>query len=999
MKKNITQENNPAPLYLIDAYGLIYRSYFAFLTRPLRNNSGKNVSALFGFARTIISLIDDGAPCADINGKPKEKLEKPLRLAAVFDSRTPTFRHKMYSEYKANRQKTPEDLHEQVPLVEEFLCALGVKCLKADGFEADDIIATLSYVCKKENRQCYILSSDKDLLQLVGGGTYELRPAKINRNEAIPSSPGPSWDLAGPDEVKNEWGVEPNKILDLLSLTGDSSDNVPGVKGIGDKGAVKLMTRYGSLDEIYKNIAAIEGSTGKKIAEGKQDAYFSQSLIRLRSDVQLPVESIDDDLSIENLDRGAGAGVLMREGIRQSAKQLDKNAKPAAMTNNSGSQDAVSGKPGHSPESKINFGLRESAVDQNLLGEGVYKVILDINELKAVLETAKKQKLLALDFETDSLDAWNSRPIGISLAVKPKEAFYVPVAPHGIAAQNCSASQSYSASQSGADANAGSKPSEYLDPEKVRGLLLPFFADKEMTIAAHNAKFDYKVSRGWGRGSETSSVERWQCKIWDTMVAAWLADPERTSYSLDSLASYTFDCTTIKYMDIVPKGCTFDAVTLETAARYSCEDADLCMRLKHHLEPILKKYEFIDLFNNLEMPLLPILAEMEGEGIKIEPKALAEYSEELTIDLDKIQSDTWKLVGHDFNLSSTKQLQEVLFTERKLSPGKKTKTGFSTDVAVLEELAREDPVPALILRHRTLSKLKSTYVDTLADMADSQGRIHTNFIQTGTATGRLSSREPNMQNIPVREEEGRRIRQAFTAKKGCSLISADYNQIELVVLAHLSQDVNLLSAFKNTQVFQDVHVRTASLIFGINESDVKPEQRRIAKTINFGVIYGMSAFRLANELNITRTKAQEFITAYFNTYSGVRVFIEDTIRKTEQLGYVSTILGRRRYIPSINSHNKTEKSAAERIAVNTPIQGSAADIVKTAMIGLDKRLRKENTSIRILLQVHDELILECLKEEAKDAAALVKEEMEQAVSLSVPLRASVETGGTWGSFH
>jgi DNA polymerase-1 len=394
--------------------------------------------------------------------------------------------------------------------------------------------------------------------------------------------------------------------------------------------------------------------------------------------------------------------------------------------------------------------------------------------------------------------------------------------------------------------------------------------------------------------------------------------------------------------------------------------------------------------------MLPILAEMEGEGIKIDAEALIAYGKDLALELDKIQSETWKIVGHEFNLASTKQLQEVLFNERKLSPGKKIKTGFSTDAEALEELAREDPVPALILRHRTLAKLKSTYVDTLADIADGEGRLHTNFVQTGTATGRLSSREPNLQNIPVRAEEGRRIREAFIAKPGCLLISADYSQIELVILAHLSGDENLLSAFREGK---DVHARTAALIFGIGENDVKGEQRRMAKTINFGVMYGMSAFRLANELNISRSDAVKFISAYFNTYSGVRRFIEDLIKKTESLGYVTTIFGRRRYIPAINSRNKTEKSAAERVAVNTPIQGSAADIVKTAMLNLDKRLDAERSKARLLLQVHDELILECPKDEVQDATKLVKEEMERAASLSVPLNVSIETGSRWGDFH
>jgi DNA polymerase-1 len=383
---------------------------------------------------------------------------------------------------------------------------------------------------------------------------------------------------------------------------------------------------------------------------------------------------------------------------------------------------------------------------------------------------------------------------------------------------------------------------------------------------------------------------------------------------------------------------------------------------------------------------------MEGEGIKIEPEVLALYGKELSKELDQIQSETWKTVGHEFNLSSTKQLQEVLFTERKLTPGKKTKTGYSTDAAALEELSREDTVPALILRHRTLSKLKSTYVDTLGEMADSEGRIHTSYIQTGTATGRLSSREPNLQNIPIRTEEGRRIREAFISKDGCLLVWADYSQIGLVVLAHLCKDKNLISAFKEGV---DVHARTAALIFGIDESEVNSEQRRMAKTINFGVMYGMSAFRLSNELNISRTEAAGFISAYFSTYSGVREFIENLIKKTEQTGYVTTISGRRRYVPAINSRNKTEKAASERIAVNTPIQGSAADIVKIAMINLDKRLSKEKSSARLLLQVHDELILECPKGETDKTVKLVTEEMEAAVSLDIPLRVTVKTGSRW----
>ncbi|MDR1127758.1 MAG: DNA polymerase I [Treponema sp.] len=941
------------PRYLIDSYGLIYRSYFAFLTHPLRNPKGQNVSALFGYARTLVSLIDEGAPAVDNKGRRLEKPQKPLRLAAVFDSRTPTFRHKKYGAYKANRQKAPDDLHAQVPLVEEFLEALGVPSVRAEGYEADDVIATLAKMCRAEGRSCYIISSDKDLLQLVGQGAWELRPQRI-KNETGGGSPGGlSYELVGPEEVKAEWGVSPELVLDLLSLTGDASDNVPGVKGIGEKTAVKLMARYGSLDGIYQNIAGIEGATGKKLAGGKDSAYFSRDLIALVEDVPIPVKDIET-LSIENLDRIAGAKVLLREGVRQSARQLDPESRTREAGKSAGAEQGEEAPDGDMAE----------AVDPALFGPGVYRTVTDLAEFKAILAEGRKQGLLALDFETDSLDAWNARPIGISLALKPKEAVYAPVAPH--------------------------LGAPCLDAEKAREALAPLLSDPKMTVIAHNAKYDYKVSRGWG-------IERWKCSIWDTMVAAWLDDPERTNYALDSLAGFHFDHDCLSYREIVPKGATFDQVDLETATRYSAEDADLSFRLKLHLEDRLEKAGAAELFRNLEMPLLPILAEMEGVGIKIEPRSLKEYGVELSKELDETEEKTCRIVGHKFNLASTKQLQDVLFVERKLTPIKKNKTGYSTDMAVLEELARGgDPVPALVLRHRTMSKLKSTYVDTLAGQADKKGRLHTNFVQTGTATGRLSSREPNLQNIPIRDEAGRRIREAFIAAPGNLLISADYSQIELVVLAHLSRDKNLIAAFTEGK---DVHARTASLIFGVPENEVAGEQRRMAKTINFGVMYGMSAFRLAGELNISRNDATAFISAYFKTYAGIRRFIDDLIKKTEKTGYASTISGRRRYIPAINSRNKTEKAAAERVAVNTPIQGSAADIVKTAMLSLDKRLAAEKSPARLLLQVHDELILECPKDGAKAAAQLVREVMESAVKLTVPLRVSVETGKRWGDFH
>jgi DNA polymerase-1 len=1002
-----------APIYLIDAYGLIYRFYFAFISRPLRNSRGENVSALFGFARTISSLLNDGAPLADAQGNLLPERIRPNHLAVAFDAPGPTFRHQKYEAYKATRQKAPEDLHAQVPLVKQFLELLKIPILQVSGYEADDIIATIAEQCRREGRSCYTITSDKDLLQLVGDGIYQLRPGK----STLPQE-GIALELVGPEQVKAEWGVPPTKVLDILSLIGDSSDNIPGVKGIGEKTAEKLMARYGSLDEIYKNLASIEGAIGKKLAEGRDMAYFSRSLIELCNTVPLSLSSLDD-LAIHDLDTRSAAQYLLQQGMKQAALNLDPAAasggpaggtsragggpaggtsmtggSPASGTSRSGiarmgtsgtggsgTDNTGAGSTGTAPDDHTHSPAESStpltsptgvsgpdsdsqAIPESLRKPGTYRTITDLEELQSVFKKAREQGFMALDFETNSLEAWEATVVGFSFALEAGTGFYVPVMAH-----------------------RGTSPA--INATQAREALQELLMDPDMTIVAHNAKYDYAVSRHWG-------IPPWASRIWDTMVAAWVQDPERGNYSLDSLITAYLGLNTTPYDEVVPKGSTFDTISLETAAAYSGEDADYTLRMKSLLEPRLQDMGCLDLFRNLEMPLLPILSEMEGRGIRIEAEVLRSYGKELAGQLRSIEQEIYNLVGHEFNIASTKQLQEVLFKERKLQASKKTKTGYSTDMAVLEELAREDPVPAYILRFRTLAKLKSTYVDTLADQAGSDGRIHTHFIQTGTATGRLSSKDPNLQNIPIRDEEGRRIRQAFVAEPGNVLISADYSQIELVVLAHLSQDPGLIEAFIKGQ---DVHRRTASLIFGVPEDQVSPEQRRIAKTINFGVMYGMSAFRLSNELGISRTDAQTFINTYFTTYKGIRSFIDDTIKETERTGYSQTILGRRRYIPTIASRNKTEKAAAERVAINTPIQGSAADIVKLAMIRLDKALRKSGSPAQMLLQVHDELILECPESHAEEAARLVKEEMEQAIVLRVPLRVSVETGKRWGDLH
>ena len=919
-------------LYIIDSYGLIYRSYYAFISRPLTNKEGENVSAVFGFFRNLKAVLDK---------------YKPHGLVAAFDPKGPTFRHQMYDQYKATRQKTPEDLHAQVPVIEEILVALGIPVLRQDGFEADDVIATLAKQCCQQGRPCRILSADKDLMQLVDCTTEILKPDKAG-----------GWEVVGAAGVEAEWGVPPEGMLDLLSLIGDTADNVPGVPGVGIKTALKLLGEYGSLDGIYQHADEIKGAIGNKIRDGKDSAYFSKDLIALRYDV--PLEASIDSFSTENLNYQAAADLLMKHGVLAVAKQYATVAGEASGEK----KEAVAEESSQDTETQ-DFSQEFSSFRKNV---GNYSAVTDGAQLQEFIDQvlASPEKIVAFDCETDGLNSREAALVGFSLSCRSGEGFYIPlVCGDGLLAGNLI---------SKADALAQ---------------LQRLFGNKDCTVIMHNGKFDYQVLC-------CNGLPQPQCLIWDTMVAAWLLEPERSSYSLESLAAGKLGLETISFDSIVSKGSTFADLTLDQAVPYAAEDADLTWQLYQLFKPHLEQTNLLKLFLQLEMPVLPVLAQMELCGIHIEGHELEAYGQELSQEIAHIQAEIYEIVGHEFNIASTKQLQQVLFEERGLPTGKKTKSGYSTDTSVLETLAALDVVPRKILEFRAKSKLLSTYVETLPKMADSQGHIHTSFIQTGTATGRLSSRDPNLQNIPVRDEEGRRIRSAFTSSPDKVLISADYSQIELVLLAHLSQDEGLCSAFMSGI---DVHKATAALIFGVSAEEVTAEMRRTAKTINFGVMYGMSAFRLSNELGIPRGQAQNFIEKYFATYAGISQFKEATISQAEEKGYVETIMGRRRYIPSINSRNKLEKSGAERIAVNTPIQGSAADIVKKAMLDVTALLKKEGCSAQLLLQVHDELIFECPKAEAESAAALIRQGMEAVVELRVPLKVSVEIGPRWGDFH
>lgn len=927
-------------VYILDSYGLIYRCYFAFINRPLTNKDGNNVSAIFGFFRNLHSIL---------------KHYNPQFIACAMDSKTATFRHEMYKEYKATRNKTPEDLHAQIPWIDEILTDLGIPVLQCDGYEADDIIATVAKKCAQQGKSCRILSGDKDLMQLVTETTQILKPDHAD-----------VWKVTGPQGVQAEWGVPPEQLLDLLSLYGDSADNIPGVQGVGVKTAGKLLEQYKNLDGIYEHIDEIKGAMQKKLIDGKENAYFSQKLIRLCDTV--PCSDIDDAVNNPiQLNFEKAAQKLNQYGVPAVAKQYAELAVESGTSTNATTIIQTQAEDSQTEQ------VPSLEVKQN---QGDYKVVTNLEELQNYINLIEEnEKIVAFDCETTSLDTLNTQLVGFSLSSQAGKGIYVPLYTSNLF-ENL----------------------DFIPQDKAFEQIARLFNNPQVTVILHNGKFDYKVLRSNGIKINNNKVS---CKLVDTMIAEWLLNSDKTgknSYSLEYLAETKLGLKGIEYEDLVPKGQTFADLPVEKAYPYAAEDADFTFQLWQKLEPQLKSQNLYELFTSTEMRLMPLLAEMEIQGIHLDSQTLYDYNKELTIGIEDIQNKIYSTVGHAFNIASPKQLQEVLFTERGLKPTKKTKTGYSTDTSVLEELALYDPVPKMILEYRELAKLQSTYVETLPTMCDKNERIHTDFIQTGTATGRLSCREPNLQNIPVRNEAGRKIRSAFTATPGTILISADYSQIELVVLAHLSQDKNMCNAFISGT---DVHKATAALIFGVPQEEVTPQMRRTAKTINFGVIYGMSAFRLANDLGISRTQAAEFIENYFKTYSSINDFINSTIQKTEETGFVQTIFGRKRHIANINSKNKLEKSSAERMAVNTPVQGSAADIVKKAMLDVSKALEEENTQAKLILQVHDELLVECPDnpQAIEKTISIIKEKMENAVKLNVPLKVSIEYGKNWGEFH
>ena len=919
---------------LLDAFGLIFRSYHAFVDRPILNAEGRNISALFGFFKTLFQLVRE---------------QKPTHLAVMYDSRTPTFRDELYAEYKAQRDSAPDDLIAALPDIEALLLALGVATLQRDGFEADDLIATGARWCREHEVDCLIVSNDKDLLQMVGGSVKALRSGFKG-----------GWSVVGPDEVLESRGVRPEQISDWLALVGDTADNIPGVKGIGDKTAVQLLADYGSLDGVYANLEKITKAALKKnLEEGRESARLSKSLTVLRDDLDL-------GFSLETV------ALKWKSGREAADLFLKQNAKTLATEALALGGAAV--KPDLSTAALSEPAAAEEAAEAPSAGPAVltgdYETVTTVAALDAWVAKLRAAGEAAVDLETDTLDTFAARIVGLSLSCEEGKAAYVPLI--------CAESGSLEAP-------------ELLETKVVLEKLRPLLEDPAFRVIGQNFKFDFKVLRRHG-----VTVPLW----WDTMLAAWLLDATAGVYGLEALGVTHLRLRGVSFADIVPKGKNFSDVPLKVASQYAAEDADLTWRLYKKFAPRIESGGLSPLLYDIELPLAHLLARMEDEGILLRSSELHAFGQELAGRIGVIEQEIWALCGgKTFNLGSPKQLQEVLFVDRQLTPPPraKIKTGYSTDSDILEELAEQDEVPRKILQWRTLTKLKSTYVETLPELVNpATGRLHTQYIQTGTATGRIASKDPNLQNIPIRDEDGRRIRQAFVPREGWTFVSADYSQIELVVLAHLSQDPALVAAFREGK---DVHRQTAALMFAVPLEMVTADMRRAAKTINFGLMYGMSAFRLANELKISRKEAQAFFDAYKREFSGVDLFFQNIIAEAEKTGYVSTFLGRRRALPNIAGRNRVEKQAAERVAMNSPIQGSAADIVKTAMLRVDKALREGKFQSRLLLQVHDELLLEVPPAEIETVQTLLRREMEGAFALSVPLKVGIEAGATWGELH
>lgn len=918
-------------LYLLDAYALIYRAYYALIRSPRINSKGQNTSAVFGFVNTLEDVLQK---------------EKPDFIGIAFDPAGGTFRHEAYPEYKAQREATPEDIRWAVPIIKDIIRAYRIPILEIPGFEADDVIGTLALKGQEAGLEVHMVTPDKDYAQLVRPGIYMRRPGH--------GSAG--MEKLGVDEICEKYEISStSQVIDLLGLMGDTADNVPGCPGVGEKTAIKLVKQFGGIDELLAHTDQLKGAQKKKVEENVEQIRFSKFLVTIKTDV--PIELNLDELSRREANTEALRPIYEELEFRSFLQKMDKATDPTPQAD-------LFGPLFGSDSGEITSGINQST--HKTLKEVSHKYILIENQenTKLLCEKLLTFQTLSLDTETTSTDAIRARLVGLSFAVEGGEAWYVAVPRETGAAK------------------------EWLE------IFRPVYESATILKVGQNLKYDLTVLASYGI--------HLHAPLFDTMLAHYLVQPE-LRHNMDYLAEIYLNYTPIPIEQLIgPKGRGQKNMADLTPAEicdYACEDADVTLQLYPPLRDELEKNELTRVFNEIEMPLMPVLARMERNGVRLDTEALAETGNQFNQRLEELEREIYELAGHPFLLTSPRQVGEVLFDELKLNEkAKKTKSGqYSTGEEVLEAIRAKHPIVGKILAHRGLKKLVSTYIDALPKLIlPETGHIHTSFNQAVTATGRLSSSNPNLQNIPVRGDDGKEIRKAFVAEDGCTFFSADYSQIELRIMAHLSQDEHLIQDFREGR---DIHAATAARIFHKPLEEVTRDERRKAKTANFGIIYGISAFGLAERMEVSRTEAKELIDSYFKTYPKVKEYMEKSVEVARERGYILTEFGRRRYLPDITSRNAVVRGYAERNAVNAPIQGTAADIIKIAMIRIDERLSHEALQTKMILQVHDELNFSVPPTELEHVKQLVVEEMERAFAMSVPLIADCGSGINWLEAH
>ena len=918
-------------LFLLDAYALIYRSYYAFIKNPRINSKGLNTSAIVGFVNTLQEVLTK---------------EQPTHIGVAFDPHGPTFRSEAYPAYKAQREATPEDIRKAVPIIKDLLRAWNISILQVDGYEADDVIGTLATKAGHQGINTYMLTPDKDYGQLVSDHVFIFRPRH-----------GGGYETMGVEEVKQKYAIPSTEaVIDLLALMGDSADNFPGCPGVGEKTAVKLINEFGTVEEMLSRTNEIKGALKTKVEEHVDDIKLSKFLATIKTDV--PIELNMDELKVQEPNE-AELSKLMEELEFKTlaAKILKKTETKPKPVNGQLDLFAEFASNGSGESEFSSFETLKTVSHQ-------YELVDNEEEMRKLYDFFRTKEFFVLDTETTSTSAIDAELVGLSFAVEEHKAFYVPI------------------------------PANRKEALQIVNIFKPLYEDPKILKVGQNLKYDLEVLRNYDIHLDGP--------MWDTMIAHYLIQPE-LRHNMDYMAEVYLHYQTIHIDELIgPKGKnqrSMRDLSPTLVYEYACEDADITLQLKNKLEPELKKHDCEDLFYNIEMPLMPVLAEMEMNGVCLDTESLAETSKQFTTRMNEIEQRIYELAGQQFNIASPKQVGEILFDKLKiLEKAKKTKTGqYVTSEEVLQQLKNKHEIVADILEHRGLKKLIGTYIDALPKLINHRtGHIHTSFNQTITATGRLSSSDPNLQNIPIRGEDGKEIRKAFIPEPGCLFFSADYSQIELRVMAHLSQDQNMIEVFREGK---DLHAATAANIYKKPIEEVTRDERTKSKRANFGIIYGITVFGLAERLDIPRDEAKMLIDGYFETFPQVHDYMEKSKEIARQKGYVTTLFGRRRYLPDINSANSVVRGFAERNAINAPIQGTAADIIKVAMIHIFNRFKTENIKSKMILQVHDELNFSVYPEEKEKVEQIVIEEMQNAFQMQVPLVADSGFGTNWLEAH